>query len=184
MSKTRLPKPEELLETARQQNGGEIPKPDKHPLVLSYELTWRKDEDKKFLASATWKNRRKAVLMRDDYTCSYCGYKTENTRLLHVHHIDGVPKNHDFINLETLCNLCHMIIHSGLWASVYATLDIFEKASVSQEEVVRITRELREKGKLDEDIIKTCGLKNKVSWKQDLDYLKTKIGFVSSRRAF
>lgn len=181
---SKFPKPEEILEAARQQNGGKVPKPPKHPLILSYELTWRSVEDKKFVRTVAWKNLRKAILIRDDYTCRCCGYKTENTRFLNVNHIDGVPQNNEFLNLETLCNHCHMIFHSGLWATVYATLDIYEKTLLSQKKVIRITRELRELGKNDEEIINICGLKNKVPWKQDLDYLKTKIGFVTSRHFF
>lgn len=92
MSRNRIPKPEEMLEEARQQNGGEVPKPVKQSLVLSYELTWRSDDDKKFMQSTEWKNIRKAVLMRDEYTCMYCGYTTENTWQLHVHHVDGNPR--------------------------------------------------------------------------------------------
>ncbi len=181
---TRIPKPEEMLEEARQQNSGEVPKPAKQPLVLSYELTWRSDEDKKFLQSTEWKNIRKAVLTRDNFTCQYCGYTTENTRQLHVHHVDGVPQNNHFSNLEMICNYCHQIPHSGLWAGIHKTMDIYEQAAVSQEEVMRITREMRDQGKTDEEIIKACGLKKKTTWKQDHEYLKNKIGFATSRKAF
>lgn len=184
MLRSRIPKPEEMLEDARQKNGGDVPRPAKKPLVLSYELTWRNDNDKKFLRSTEWKNTRKAVLMRDDYTCSYCGFKTKNTRQLHVHHVDGVPQNQEFSNLETICNQCHMIQHSGFWASIQKVLIIFEQATVSQEEVIRITREMRAQGKSDEEIIKACGLEKETRWAQDHEFLKNKIGFVTSRNTF
>jgi len=183
MPRTRILKPEEMLEAARQQNAGEVPKPARHPLVLSFEVTWRTEDDKKFMQSTEWKNTRKAVLIRDDHTCSYCGYITDNTRFLHVHHVDGNPRNNNFNNLETICNHCHMIQHSGLWATIYSTMDIYEKATVSQVEVIQITREMRNQGKTDEEIIKLIGLEDKTLWKQDHDYLKNKIGFVTSRKA-
>ena len=37
-------------------------------------------------------------------------------------------------------------------------------------------------GKTDEEIIAFLSLKRKVPWKQDLDYLSTKYGFVTSRK--
>ena len=41
---------------------------------------------------------------------------------------------------------------------------------------------MRGEGKSDEEIISFLGLKKKVPWKQDLDYLSTKFGFITSRK--
>ena len=41
---------------------------------------------------------------------------------------------------------------------------------------------MRDEGKPDEEVIKFLGLKNMVPWKQDLDYLASKFGFISSRK--
>lgn len=46
-------------------------------LVLSYELAWRTDEDKKFMKTVGWKKIRKKILQRDNYTCQYCGIQRQ-----------------------------------------------------------------------------------------------------------
>ena len=55
------------------------------------------------------------VLKRDDNKCIKCG---ENTKRLHVHHIDGNGQHYDYSkmnnnmnNLMTLCGRCHVKIH-------------------------------------------------------------------------
>jgi len=40
---------------------------------------------------------------------------------------------------------------------------------------------MRDEGKSDEEIIVFLGLKKKVPWKQNLEYLSTKFGFITSR---
>lgn len=148
-------------------------------LVLSYELTWRTEDDKKFMKSAEWKKIRKRILERDDSTCRYCGIK--RTTHMQINHIDGNPKNHSDDNLEVICSSCHKITHAGLWAAVFKVLDIYEESKYNQNDIVRITGQMRDEGKSDEEIIKFLGLKTKSPWKQDLEYLKTKFGFITSR---
>jgi len=149
-------------------------------LVLSYELSWRTDEDKKFMQSVEWKQIRKMILERDDYTCQYCGVQRKT--FMQVNHIDGNPKNHSEANLEVICSACHKITHSGLWAEIFQILDVYEESKYNQNDIVRITGEMRDKGKSDEEIIEFLGLKKKVLWKQDLEYLITKFGFITSRK--
>jgi len=57
------------------------------PLVLSFELTWRTREDEAFMRSSEWKRIRQRILVRDNYTCVYCGYRAEKG--MHVNHING-----------------------------------------------------------------------------------------------
>ena len=149
-------------------------------LVLSYELSWRTDEDKKFMQSVEWKQIRKMILERDDYNCQYCGVQRKT--FMQVNHIDGNPKNHSEANLEVICSACHKITHSGLWAIIFGILDVYEESKYSQNDIVRITGEMRDQGKSDEEIIEFLGLKKKVLWKQDLEYLITKFGFITSRK--
>jgi len=149
-------------------------------LFLAYELAWRTDEDKKFMKTAKWKNIRQEILERDDYTCQYCG--TQRKTHMQINHIDGSPKNHSDENLEVICAACHKISHSGLWAAIFKILDVYEEAKYDQNEIVRITGEMREDGKSDKEIIEFLGLKKKVPWKQDLDYLSSKFGFITSRQ--
>ncbi len=150
------------------------------PLKLGYELAWRTEADERFLQSAEWKkNIRPRILTRDDYTCRYCGYRGEKG--MQVNHIDGNPKSNDGSNLETICGDCHKINHSGLWAAVFKTMDVYEKSRYSQNDIVRVTRQMRQQGKSDEEIVAFLGLENRVPWKQDLDYLGERFGFISSR---
>ena len=149
-------------------------------LVLSYELSWRTEEDKKFMKSAEWKRIRKEILERDDFTCQYCGVK--RTTHMQINHIDGNPKDHSKENLEVICSSCHKITHSGLWATVFGVLDVYEKSDYDQNEIIKITGKMRDEGKPDEEIIKFLGLKDMVPWDEDLDYLSSKFGFVSSRK--
>ena len=148
-------------------------------LVLSYELSWRTIDDKKFMKSAEWRNIRQKILQRDNYTCQYCEIQRKDH--MQINHIDGNPKNNSENNLEVICSSCHKITHSGLWAVVFNVLDVYEESKYDQNEIIRITGKMRDEGKSDEEIIIFLGLKKKVSWKQDLEYLSTKFGFITSR---
>ena len=62
-----------------------------------------------YLKSTQWKNKRKFVLLRDDYTCRHCGSPNN----LHIHHISGynlIP-NEPHTCLITLCQDCHQKQH-------------------------------------------------------------------------
>jgi hypothetical protein len=150
-------------------------------LVLSYELAWRTPEDQKFMKTKIWKDIRHKILERDNYTCQYCGVKRKE--FMQINHVSGNPKDHSDANLEVICSSCHMITHSGLWCAVFKTIDVYEKSKYHQNEIIRITGKMRDEGKTDEEIIEVLGLKNKIPWKQDLDYLSTKYGFITSRKA-
>ena len=149
-------------------------------LVLSYELAWRTEEDKKFMRTVEWKNIRKKILDRDNYTCQYCNVQRKDH--MQVNHVDGNPKNHSDENLEVICASCHKITHSGLWVVVFKILDVYEESKYDQNSIVRITGKMRDDGKPDEEIIKFLGLKKLVLWQQDLEYLSKLYGFVSSRK--
>lgn len=149
-------------------------------LVLSYELAWRTLEDKKFMKSKEWKQIRQQILERDHYICQYCG--VQRKEFMQVNHISGNPKDHSDANLETICSSCHMINHSGLWCEVFKTVDVFEESKYPQNEIIYITGRMRNEGKTDDEIIEFLGLKNKVPWKQNLEYLSTKYGFITSRK--
>jgi len=150
-------------------------------LVVSYELAWRTEEDKKFLKRKEWlKIIRPHILTRDDFTCQYCDYRNEKG--MQVNHIDGNPKNNMDENLEVICNYCHMVTHAGLWAVVFKSLDLYEKSKYNQNDINKFTRKMRENYKEDDEIIQYLGLEKKTVFKQDLKYLKNLYGFITSRK--
>lgn len=99
-----------------------------------------------------------------------------------VNHIDGNPKNNDESNLEVVCSQCHMIMHSGLWVAVKRVVQLYKTTKYPQNEIIRITREMRVSQKNDEQIISFLGLEEPMPWKQDLDYLKQLVGFITSTK--
>jgi len=140
---------------------------------------WR-DGSEEEISKKEWRTLRLKILQRDNYTCQYCGFKAEKWQI--VHHIDGNPKNNEESNLETICQMCNLIHHSGQGCFVQKIVDLYKKSGFSQIEIIQITRKMRAEGKKDEEIVKHLGLKEKVSFKMNRDYLKNLFGFVSSRK--
>jgi rubredoxin len=149
-------------------------------LVLSYELAWRTKEDDAFMRSYAWKQIRLRILKRDNYTCAYCGYRSDKG--MHVNHINGNPKDNSDNNLEVICPECHMIMHSGLWCAVHKVIKVFKKSKYNQNEIISITRKLRSQGKTDDEIIAYLELSEEAPWKQNLAYLSSLYGFISSAK--
>ena len=71
-----------------------------------------------------WKQAKKEVKKRDDFTCQICGEKETNGEGYHVHHIDYDKNNLDMDNLVTLCRCCHNMTHHGrtFWQIIFAAL--------------------------------------------------------------
>lgn len=70
---------------------------------------------------------RMKIVRRDNFTCVYCGLRTQGGESapdhslaasggLHVHHIDDNHGNNSEDNLISVCPLCHMIHHIGFAA--------------------------------------------------------------------
>ncbi len=141
---------------------------------------WRKPWQKRFPGKFASENREK-ILQRNSNTCVYCGFKAE--KYMMAHHINDDPNDYSIENLETICPMCNLILHSGQGVVIQGIVDLYEKSNFSQEDVIRITRQLRAMDKDDDFIIKKLGLANKVEFKQDIIYLKSLYGFISSRRS-
>ncbi len=100
-----------------------------------------------------------------------------------AHHINDNPNDLRLENLETICPMCNLILHVGQGVVIQGIVDLYRESKFFQEDIIRITRQLRVLGKSDEEIIAKLGLKGKVTFKQDIGYLKNLYGFISSRKA-
>ncbi|MDI6722923.1 MAG: hypothetical protein QMD97_05160, partial [Candidatus Aenigmarchaeota archaeon] len=58
---------------------------------------------------------------------------------------------------------------------------LYQEAKYSQSDIIKITREMRDKGATDAEIIAFLDLKNKAPFKMDREYLRKLFGFVTSR---
>lgn len=74
-------------------------------LDTSNTRNWYGDQLKK----PEWQRKRLEVFQRDEWTCTYCGDKTEE---LHVHHLEyrGKPWEAEINKLRTACCDCHKMI--------------------------------------------------------------------------
>lgn len=152
------------------------------PLILSFAPPekWRNPSQTKKLEGETWQILRKKILERENYTCAYCGYKSEKYQI--VDHIDGNPENNSNSNLQAICQMCNLIKHAGQGCEIQAVVDLYRKSKYNQNTIIKITRKMRDEGAKDSEIIKVLELKEKMLFKMDLRYLKRLFGFVSSRQ--
>ncbi len=142
---------------------------------------WRNPSQSKKLEGEEWKALRQRILARDNFTCAYCGYRSDKYQI--VDHIDGDPENNSDENFQIVCQMCNLIKHSGQGCVVQGVVDLYTEAKYSQGDIIRITREMRDKCSTDAEIINFLGLKNKVPFKMDREYLRKLFGFVTSRNS-
>ncbi|MEW6329298.1 MAG: hypothetical protein AB1468_04225 [Candidatus Micrarchaeota archaeon] len=140
---------------------------------------WRTTRQAKWLGGKEWKELRQKILERDEFTCVYCGYRSEKYQI--VDHADGDPENHNDSNLQIICQMCNLIKHSGQGCVIVGVVDLYRKSKYSQNDVVRITRQMRDNEASDREIINFLGLEELVPFKMDREYLRNLYGFVSSR---
>lgn len=141
--------------------------------------TWRSSKNIVSLNSLEWQKLRKKILQRDEYTCQYCGFKSKKYQI--VHHIDGNPQNNSDDNLVVICQMCNLVEHAGQGCVVQGVVNLYEKSKFSQNEIIKITREMRDKKKTDSEIIDFLGLKEGAPFKMDREYLFKLYGFVTER---
>lgn len=118
----------------------ELPQPARQlkPLAPSFisPSLWRSPKERAMLGGAAWKRVRARILDRDDYRCVYCGYTS--TTGLEVNHISGNSRDDREENLETVCALCHRVLHAGRSAAIYGSLLLFARAAVDQNTTQRL----------------------------------------------
>jgi hypothetical protein len=140
---------------------------------------WRQSFEERQPSRADWHQKRLRIYKRDQYSCAYCGYHSKSD--LHIHHANRNPKDNRIGNLETVCVMCHLILHAGYAAEVLGILDFYAASRYSQNDVISLTRQLRSKGMRDEQIIDALGLQERRPFMSDPQYLAHLIGFISSR---
>lgn len=140
--------------------------------------TWRSNIKEK-ITRKEWEYLRLKILKRDDYTCKYCEFKSEKHQI--VHHIDGNPNNNRKVNLETICPMCNSVHHSGL-ATIHHVIQIYKISKYSQNEIIQITRKMRDKNETDEKIISYLELKYPEAFMMNRAYLKRLFGFPTNTK--
>ncbi len=69
-------------------------------------------EYKDKLKTKEWQDRRREILVRDNFTCQKCGHRSRSNHVHHLVYIVGVlPWNHTDEYLITLCSDCHKSEH-------------------------------------------------------------------------
>jgi intracellular multiplication protein IcmJ len=87
---------------------------------------YRKKEDANLNSASAieYAKSRRKILLRDQYTCQYCGFKSVADRkapatsvlasgYLELHHLDGNHGHNSKENQITICPFCHMVFHVG-----------------------------------------------------------------------
>ncbi len=134
-------------------------------LRLSYlpAQDWRSPQDRAVLRSAAWGRTRLRILERDSYTCVYCGHS--QPKGMEVNHITG-HRDQAPENLESVCPLCHRVLHAGLFAAIHGSLLIF----------ARVVEKLPDRLLMDQ-----LGLAAPKPFRMDHDYLAGLYGYVVQR---
>ncbi|KAK3839404.1 MAG: hypothetical protein JOS17DRAFT_729047 [Linnemannia elongata] len=103
-------------------------------LRLSVTKTWSSHKDTPRTLdtrSAPWRILRQQVLLRENYTCRFCGVRSYKYMI--CDHIDGNPSHNDPTNLGINCPLCDSVRHCGL-AGIRGVLSL-GISSMSQKDI-------------------------------------------------
>jgi hypothetical protein len=151
------------------------------PLIVSISppSLWRRYLAEHQLSGGNRYQKRLRVFARDEYQCVYCGYRSKSD--LQIHHANRKHDDNRLINLETVCVMCHLIMHAGYAAEVLGILDFYAIAKYPQNDIVLLTRQFRAKGMSDRQITFALGLQDRRPFVSDPHYLAQLRGFISSR---
>lgn len=153
------------------------------PLAPSFipPALWRSRQERAVLGGTAWRRLRERVLERDGYRCVYCDHAA--VKGLEVNHISGNSRDERPENLETVCPLCHRVLHAGRSAAVYGSLLLFARAAVDQNTIQRLCWQFRtEPVRLpDRPLMELLGLSEPRPFRMDHGYLAGLRGYVVER---
>ena len=94
------------------------------------------------VSSCQWKALRTEILLRDNYTCASCGYRSQTSpgRAMIIDHKDGNASNNDPLNLRVHCPPCEAIRHCG-FSGIKGRI-VIGTSDMDQVEIIRKTREI------------------------------------------
>lgn len=144
---------------------------------------WRSSADRGALGSAAWRRTRLAILERDGERCVYCDHHAAGGRGLEVNHISGNSRDDRPENLETVCPLCHRVLHAGRSAAVFGSLLLFASAAVDQTTIQRLCWHFRRGPRRlpDRPLMALLGLDGPKPFHMDRDCLADLHGYVVER---
>lgn len=131
---------------------------------------------------AGWEALRQKVLARDG-GCMYCG-EGQGVGMharLEVNHLNGYRDNR-LEALETVCVLCHRVLHGGRSAAIYGSLLLFRQAACDQNTLNQLCWQARRRGGMpDRPLMAWLGLREQVPFRMDRAYLAGLTGYVVER---
>ena len=141
---------------------------------------WRPGKASRAATPPGWAALRLAVIARDG-GCVYCGHRQsegERRDRLEVNHLNGYRDNRPEA-LETVCVLCHRVLHAGRSAAVYGSLVLFRRAAVDQNTLIRLSWHLRLAQHMpDRPLMALLGLEDQAPFRMDRTYLAGLRGYV------
>lgn len=155
------------------------------PLAPSYidPALWRSPAGRMSPAGTAWSRTRLRILQRDGSRCVYCDYA--DARRLEINHLSGNSQDDRDENLETVCVLCHRVLHAGRSAAIYGSLLLFAHAAVDQNTLQRLCWHYRI-GPVrlpDRPLMELLGLADSRPFRMDRGYLAGLRGYVVQRYA-
>lgn len=126
-----------------------------------------------------WNRIREEMLLRDRFTCRFCGHRAE--KYMQAHHI-GDSSDDSLKNLATCCVACHAVNHFGRNLAL-GLVEIWS-SPVSQVEIVHASRAGMKAGKTLAQIKKSLKLKKGPLPPNSLDYANALINPKSSAHTF
>lgn len=98
---------------------------------------------KEKLVNPFWQRKRLEVMNRDEFSCRFCGDKTEELHIHHTIYINGrEPWDYDGEYLITLCHSCHLEEEKMKSGDAFL-IGMFSMTGLSRRQLYALTVSLR-----------------------------------------